>query len=89
MYEDLRVKSTSMFVKWFKHESSKRILRIIRTYFELKYFVTYSVLGKSAKDYGDRKESHWSTQSFWLRHCETIQIITRMSKAQEASDNGG
>ena len=35
MYEDLRLKSTSMFVKWFKHESSKRILRIIRTYFSL------------------------------------------------------
>ena len=40
MYEDLRVKPTGMFVKWFKHESSKRILRIIRTYFSLKYFVT-------------------------------------------------
>ena len=39
-YEDLRVKPTGMFVKWFKHESSKQILRIIRTYFSLKYFVT-------------------------------------------------
>ena len=40
MYEDLRVKPTGVFVKWFKHESSKLILRIIRTYFSLKYFVT-------------------------------------------------
>jgi len=33
MYEDLCVKSTGTFVKWFKqykHESSKRILRTIR-----------------------------------------------------------
>jgi len=59
-YEDLLVKPTGMFVKWLKHESSKRILRIIHTYFSLKYFLS-SVLGRSAQDYGDRKENHWST----------------------------
>ena len=40
VWEFTRKTYTGMFVKWFKHKSSKQIFRIIRTYFSPKYFVT-------------------------------------------------
>ena len=42
MYDDLRVKPTGTLVKWFKHESSKRILRIS--------ILTFHWIGRKATD---------------------------------------